>query len=79
MKYVYILRSVDDPDRHYVGLTGDLRVRLQKHNAGGVRHTAKYAPWTIKSYVAFDDDEKAVAFEAYLKTASGRALAKKRL
>jgi len=29
--------------------------------------------------LAFDDDEKAAAFERYLKSASGRAFAKKRL
>jgi predicted GIY-YIG superfamily endonuclease len=42
-------------------------------------HTAKYAPWEIKTYIGFDDDERAIAFERYLKSASGRAFAKKRL
>jgi putative endonuclease len=31
------------------------------------------------TYVAFADEAKAVAFERYMKTASGRAFAKKRL
>ena len=79
MTYVYILRSVKNPERHYVGITGDLRGRLQKHNAGEVPHTSKYSPWTIKTYVAFADEERAMAFEEYLKSASGRAFAKKRL
>jgi putative endonuclease len=79
MTYVYVLQSGEHQGRYYVGLTGDLRSRLKKHNAGEVPHTSKYAPWTIKTYVAFSDEKKAFAFEKYLKSASGRAFAKKRL
>ncbi len=79
MAYVYILRSEQHPDRHYVGVTRDLRNRLKKHNAGEVAHTSKYAPWAIKTYIAFSDEKQALAFEKYLKSASGRAFAKKRL
>ena len=79
MTYVYILQSVENPDHHYVGATSDLRARLQKHNAGDVSHTSKYLPWAIKTYVAFTNEERAFAFEKYLKSASGRAFAKKRL
>jgi hypothetical protein len=46
---------------------------------GEVSHTSKYAPWAIKTYVAFSDDGQAFLFEKYLKTASGRGFAKKRL
>jgi predicted GIY-YIG superfamily endonuclease len=66
-------------DRYYVGVTADLRARLTKHNAGEVSHTSRYAPWAIKTYVAFSDEKQAFAFEKYLKSASGRAFAKKRL
>jgi putative endonuclease len=79
MTYVYILRSVEFPERYYVGITGDLRSRLRKHNAGEVSHTSKYAPWEIKTYVGFADEKQALAFEKYLKSPSGRAFAKKRL
>jgi putative endonuclease len=79
MKYVYILRSVDLPDRHYSGITDDLRSRLAKHNAGEVSHTSKHKPWELKTYIAFSDERQAFAFEKYLKSASGRAFAKKRL
>jgi putative endonuclease len=79
MTYVYILRSLEHLERYYVGLTSDLRSRLAKHNAGEVSHTSKFAPWAIKTYVAFSDKHQAVAFEKYLKSASGRAFAKKRL
>jgi putative endonuclease len=79
MQYVYILRSLSEPDRHYVGCTEDLRDRLSRHNAGEVPHTAKHLPWEIKSYVALQDRAQAFALERYLKSASGRAFAKKRL
>lgn len=79
MTYVSILRSVEHLERYYVGVTGDLRARLQKHNLGEVSHTSKFAPWAIKTYVAFSDEKQAFAFERYLKSASGRAFAKKRL
>jgi predicted GIY-YIG superfamily endonuclease len=77
--YVYILQSEADPRRFYSGLTDDLRARLKKHNAGEVTHTAKWKPWRIKTALAFTDRQRAVDFERYLKSASGRAFAKKRL
>jgi predicted GIY-YIG superfamily endonuclease len=79
MKYVYILQSIENPDRHYVGLTDDLRSRLTRHNAGQVTHTSKFRPWRIRTYVAFSEEGQAVAFEKYMKSASGRAFSKKRL
>lgn len=79
MKYVYILCSIEFPTHYYVGLTDDLKARLAKHNAGDVPHTSKYKPWRVKTYIAFSDLQRAVEFERYLKTASGRAFGKKRL
>ena len=77
MKYVYMLKSETHPDRYYVGCTVDLKKRFGEHNRGESDHTRKFTPWTLVGYVAFSDYEKAVQFEAYLKTASGRAFAKK--
>jgi len=79
MIYVYTLNSQSNPAHFYVGITRDLRARLAKHNAGEVSHTSKFTPWTLKTYTAFSDEKKAFAFEIYLKSASGRAFAKKRL
>ena len=78
MKYVYLLQSIELPDETYVGLTDDLRSRFSAHNAGRSPHTAKYKPWRLVTYVAFSE-RKAVEFERYLKSASGRAFANKRL
>ena len=77
--YVYILQSENDPQRFYVGFTDNLEKRLNTHNHGKCVHTSKYVPWEIKTAVAFTNREKAIEFEKYLKTSSGRAFAKKRL
>jgi putative endonuclease len=79
MRYVYFLQSINHPDQTYVGFAGNLRARLKAHNGGGSLHTAKYKRWRLMTYVAFSDEAKVVAFERYMKTASGRAFAKKRL
>jgi predicted GIY-YIG superfamily endonuclease len=79
MKYVYLLESINYPDQSYVGMTDDLKVRFASHNAGRSPHTAKFRPWRLVTYIAFADQQKAVKFERYLKTASGRAFANKRL
>lgn len=79
MTYVYILQSEIDGARHYVGITRDLRARLKRHNGGQVSHTSKHVPWRLKTYVAFSDEPQAIAFEKYLKSASGRAFSRKRL
>jgi putative endonuclease len=76
--YVYMLQSELSPERFYVGFTEDLQSRLKIHNAGSVPHTAKLRPWKIKTAIAFTDRERAIAFERYLKSASGRAFARKR-
>jgi putative endonuclease len=79
MKYVYILECIAEPARHYVGITDELRARLKAHNAGQVYHTAKFKPWRLNTYIAFSDNTRAISFEKYLKTQSGRAFSKKRL
>jgi putative endonuclease len=78
MKYVYILQSISDPERFYVGITNDVDERLLVHNSNHVPHTSKFGPWRVKTFVAFTDEKQAFAFEKYLKSASGRAFAKKR-
>ena len=77
MFYTYILRSIEHPDQRYIGHTADLRERLIKHNKGDVPHTSKCKPCRIKNAIAFENREKAYAFEAYLKTHCGRAFIKR--
>jgi putative endonuclease len=77
MFYVYILQS-ECGTHFYVGMTKDFEARLAAHNAGQVKHTQKFKPWRIRTYVAFDDQNRAVEFERYLKSGSGRAFSSKR-
>ena len=77
--YAYILQSETNPEHFYVGRTQDLRTRILRRISGQVRHTSKWKPWRLKTYIALSDATRAIALEHYLKSASGRALIKKRL
>jgi putative endonuclease len=77
--YVYLLGSLSSNERRYVGMTTDLKRRLQEHNAGKSYHTSKFKPWRLVTYVAFSDRAKAESFERYLKSGSGHAFANRRL
>ena len=79
MYYVYLLRSISNPDQTYIGFTEDLKTRLQSHNHGRSPHTFKYNPWDLITYLAFKEKSTALAFEKYLKSHSGKAFAYKRL
>ena len=79
MKYVYLIQSISNPDRRYIGVTQNLKARLKSHNEGQSPHTSKFKPWNLITYIAFSDESKAVEFEKYLKSGSGRAFAEKRL
>jgi predicted GIY-YIG superfamily endonuclease len=77
MCYTYILQSLSKPTELYRGHTGDLKQRNLDHNKGKCSHTAKFKPWRIKFYAAFESIELAQRFESYLKTGSGHAFAKR--
>jgi predicted GIY-YIG superfamily endonuclease len=77
--YVYILVSVPYPDRHYTGFTEDLPNRVDHHNSGANTSAAAYRPWRLQTAIAFTDREKALDFERYLKSGSGREFARRHL
>jgi putative endonuclease len=79
MFYAYILRSQRDANVFYNGFTSDLRKRLEAHNAGANVSTRAMRPWYLAWYGAFESEQMARDFESYLKTASGKAFARKRL
>jgi putative endonuclease len=79
MKHVYLIQSISLPDKRYTGITSELNARLAAHNEGRSKHTSKYRPWKLITAVSFTDEQKAHAFEIYLKTGSGRAFANNRL
>jgi len=58
MYYLYILLS-EKYSRHYIGITGNLEKRLEKHNTSSVRSTKAYAPWKMVYSEEFLDKRKA--------------------
>ena len=76
MQYVYILLCNDGG--HYTGCTEDLKARFQRHIDGHVPATKLRLPVQLIFYCAFKDKYKAIEFERYLKSGSGRAFIKKR-
>lgn len=78
MFYTYIIRSKSFPEKTYIGYSTDLKKRLDYHNAGKCKYTANFVPWELVFYAAFKDKKKAMDFEKYLKSHSGKAFANKR-
>ncbi len=77
MHYVYIVESISVPGHFYIGYTEDLRERVRKHQPDVSSHSAKFRPWKLKTYIAFETKETAMRFERYLKSGSGRAFCKR--
>ena len=76
MRFVYVLQSMRDPAKHYVGRTSDVAQQLATHNTGGSVHTAFSRPWQLNVVIQFRTEAMAINFEKYLKSGSGRAFAK---
>jgi len=79
MYYVYLLRSLKNPDKTYVGLTNNLEQRMEKRNCGASIYTSDNRPWKLVTYICFENEAKAIEFEKYLKVGSGYAFAQRRL
>jgi predicted GIY-YIG superfamily endonuclease len=71
--FVYIIQSTVDITRYYVGYTTDPKARLKAHNEGRSTYTSKHKPWKLVTIIGFEEKAKAIAFEQYLKSHSGRA------
>ncbi len=71
----YILQSEASPVEYYVGSTEDVECRLKRHNAGSTPYTAKHRPWRLLVSIGFAGTRRALAFEDYLRSGSGRAFA----
>ncbi|MFH0892536.1 MAG: GIY-YIG nuclease family protein [Candidatus Falkowbacteria bacterium] len=77
MCYVYILLCADN--KFYVGHTMNIKKRIQEHKSGVSFSTKHRLPIKIKWIGVFTTRQKAVNFESYLKTGSGKAFRNKRL
>lgn len=76
-RFVYILKSVAEPPRYYIGVTSNVANCVDEHNRGMCRHTASGRPWKIDVCIGFSDEQRATLFERYLKTGSGFAFARR--
>lgn len=76
---VYILISINHPDKYYIGSTKDVAKRLSEHNQLKCVYSRRYAPWRLETYLVFYNEELAGKFEKYLKHGSGHAFLKKHL
>ena len=77
--FVYIMKSRSAPGRYYTGLTSDFPARLVAHNAGESHHTSSGRPWDRVVVIEFAKEQRAHAFERYLKSGSGVAFSKRHL
>ncbi|MCX6120720.1 MAG: GIY-YIG nuclease family protein [Ignavibacteriales bacterium] len=66
--FVYLLWSVQSK-RTYVGQTDDIGTRLKRHNAGYIRSTKAYRPWTL-----IHKELYSTRAEAMKRESSGRKL-----
>jgi len=78
MWYVYIIRSEIDSCL-YVGLTNDLKKRVELHNKGKVCSTKLRIPFKLIYYEAFLNKFDAAAREQFLKSGWGKNWIKKNL
>ena len=76
-RFVYVVTNGAATPRFYVGLTTNVDERIEDHNAGRCPHTAKYRPWNRHVVLEFPDEQRAIRFERYLKSGSGRAFARR--
>jgi len=77
MWFVYILKCSDGT--YYTGYTSNLDERISRHIKGENTYTKNRLPVKLVNYTAFTDKYKAIEFEKYLKSGSGKAFAQKRL
>jgi len=65
--FTYIIQSKLDKS-FYIGFTQDLQKRLEFHNSGQSKYTAKKKPWKIVYYEKFEDKAYAIKREKFLKS-----------
>jgi putative endonuclease len=79
MHHVYIITSHSNAERYYIGFSSRPKGRLEEHNAGKNPSTAAFAPWSLAAIISLPTKQKALVFERYLKTGSGRAFLRRHL
>lgn len=65
--YTYILQSKKD-DGYYIGSTGNLEDRLERHNQGREKSTKSRIPFLLVYKEEFKTKSEAIVRERYLKS-----------
>jgi len=79
MYIVYVLKSLKDSKRYYIGLTRDLENRIDGHNANDSYYSKRFAPWQLETSITFRSKNLAARFERYLKQGSGYSFLRRHL
>ena len=66
MYFVYIIESQKD-GRYYIGQTGNLEGRIERHNKGRNLSTKAYVPWELRWWKEYDTRSEAIRVESELK------------
>jgi putative endonuclease len=67
MFFVYILQS-EISGKYYIGSTGDLNDRLQRHNHGRSKATKSGIPWKLVCFETFENRADAMKREMQIKS-----------
>ena len=63
MYYVYVIYNLDEQSKRkfYIGITDDLKNRINEHNSGLSKWTSGFGPWKLiyyESYLSWKDAEE---------------------
>lgn len=78
MFFVYILQSEKD-NGYYIGSTGDIDKRIEKHNKGQSKYTKSKRPWKLKYTEEYRTLSEARKREYYLKSLKSKIAIEKLL
>ena len=76
--YVYVLLSLKD-NLFYIGFSGNIERRLEEHNRGANKSTAKRLPIKLIFFEAYRSKQDALRRESYFKTTKGKAVLRQML
>ncbi|MTI87096.1 MAG: GIY-YIG nuclease family protein [Balneolaceae bacterium] len=65
MYQVYIIYS-EHKDRYYVGATGGVIIRLERHNEGWKHSTKSGIPWELKYVKNFESKSESLRWEKHI-------------
>lgn len=77
MYFVYIIRN--EKGKHYIGITTEVKQRLQQHNSHSNRSTKYKGPWELIYQEEFGNKKEALIREKIIKAYKGGNAFKKLL